>query len=41
MLSDWPRVVMLGLVSGIHVLEKKDVDGRDKPGHDERGSGCP
>jgi hypothetical protein len=29
---------MPGLVPGIHVfasLEKKDVDGRDKPGHDE------
>jgi hypothetical protein len=27
-----------GLVPGIHVLlpgEEKDVDGRDKPGHDE------
>jgi hypothetical protein len=31
--------VMPGLVPGIHVLaalEKKDVDGRDKPGHDGR-----
>jgi hypothetical protein len=28
-------VVMPGLVPGIHVLAtKKDVDGRDKPGHD-------
>jgi hypothetical protein len=30
---------MPGLVPGIHVLtalvDKKDVDGRDKPGHDE------
>jgi hypothetical protein len=28
--------VMPGLVPGIHVLRstKKDVDGRDKPGHD-------
>jgi hypothetical protein len=30
---------MPGLVPGIHVLTaapfKKDVDGRDKPGHDE------
>jgi hypothetical protein len=29
---------MPGLVPGIHVLaslSKKDVDGRDKPGHDE------
>jgi hypothetical protein len=26
---------MPGLVPGIHVLDfKKDVDGRDKPGHD-------
>ena len=30
---------MPGLVPGIHVFgHKKDVDGRDKPGHDERGS---
>jgi hypothetical protein len=31
-------VVMPGLVPGIHVLAasaKQDVDGRDKPGHDE------
>jgi hypothetical protein len=31
------EVVMPGLVPGIHVLESrhsKDVDGRDKPGHD-------
>jgi hypothetical protein len=31
--------VMPGLVPGIHVLLScccKDVDGRDKPGHDER-----
>jgi hypothetical protein len=30
--------VMPGLVPGIHVFyraKKKDVDGRDKPGHDE------
>jgi hypothetical protein len=28
---------MPGLVPGIHVLAaKKDVDGRDKPGHDEQ-----
>jgi hypothetical protein len=30
--------VMPGLVPGIHVLvscSKKDVDGRDKPGHDD------
>jgi hypothetical protein len=29
---------MPGLVPGIHVLQrvmKEDVDGRDKPGHDE------
>jgi hypothetical protein len=29
---------MPGLVPGIHVLQRvtiKDVDGRDKPGHDE------
>jgi len=33
-----PLLVMPGLVPGIHVLlwnlAKKDVDGRDKPGHD-------
>jgi hypothetical protein len=32
---------MPGLVPGIHVLHrgsKKDVDGRDKPGHDEKES---
>jgi len=31
-------LVMPGLVPGIHVFAptcKKDVDGRDKPGHDE------
>jgi hypothetical protein len=31
-------IVMPGLVPGIHVLKcrcRKDVDGRDKPGHDE------
>jgi hypothetical protein len=30
---------MPGLVPGIHVFaasEEKDVDGRDKPGHDEK-----
>jgi hypothetical protein len=33
------NLVMPGLVPGIHVLcvgGKKDVDGRDKPGHDEK-----
>jgi hypothetical protein len=33
------KLVMPGLVPGIHALHtfvrKKDVDGRDKPGHDE------
>jgi hypothetical protein len=29
------RVVMPGLVPGIHDSEPKRVDGRDKPGHDE------
>lgn len=30
---------MPGLVPGIHVLAaKEDVDGRDKPGHDENQS---
>jgi hypothetical protein len=29
-------VVMPGLVPGIHVFAKdQDVDGRDRPGHDE------
>jgi hypothetical protein len=31
-------VVMPGLAPGIHVFKRlrlKDVDGRDKPGHDE------
>jgi hypothetical protein len=35
------KFVMPGLVPGIHVLQassKKDVDGRDKPGHDESES---
>jgi hypothetical protein len=27
-------IVILGLVPGISVLPGKDVDGRDKPGHD-------
>jgi len=33
--------VMPGLVPGIHVLSRplvKDVDGRDKPGHDDGNS---
>jgi hypothetical protein len=33
------KLVMPGLVPGIHVLaclSKKDVDGRDQPGHDEK-----
>ena len=31
------KLVMPGLVPGIHVLvsARKDVDGRDKPGHDD------
>jgi hypothetical protein len=32
-----PAAVMPGLVPGIHVLttfQRKDVDGRDEPGHD-------
>jgi hypothetical protein len=38
------KLVMPGLVPGIHVLghiRKKDVDGRDKPGHDELCGGVP
>jgi hypothetical protein len=33
---------MPGLVPGIHVLGlgTKDVDGRDKPGHDEKQQDC-
>ena len=37
--SDEPLIFMPGLVPGIHVFAptiKKDVDGRDKPGHDEK-----
>jgi hypothetical protein len=32
-----PLLVMPGLVPGIHAFfcVKQDVDGRDKPGHDE------
>ncbi len=35
--SDKNATVFLRLMPGIHVLmsECKDVDGRDKPGHDE------
>jgi hypothetical protein len=36
------KLVMPGLVPGIHVLDercrKKDVDGRDKPCHDEKAN---
>jgi hypothetical protein len=38
MLAIEPRPVMPGLVPGIHVfpsLKRKDVDGRNKSGHDE------
>ena len=33
---------MPGLVPGIHAFlsEKQDVDGRDKPGHDDAESHC-
>ncbi|CCD87409.1 hypothetical protein, putative Fumarate hydratase class II (fragment) [Bradyrhizobium sp. ORS 285] len=33
-----PEFVMPGLVPGIHVVRRTwcDVDGRDKPGHDEQ-----
>src|SRR5262245_4078376 len=31
---------MPALVAGIHVFLGQDVDGRDKPGHDERESGA-
>jgi hypothetical protein len=38
MLDFTTHAVMPGLVPGIHALaaKKQDVDGRDKPGHDER-----
>jgi hypothetical protein len=35
--------VMPGLVPGIHVLKvnsREDVDGRDKPGHDDEQRRC-
>jgi hypothetical protein len=37
--ADQLSFVMPGLVPGIHVFigRTKDVDGRDKPGHDESG----
>src|SRR5215475_3358823 len=31
---------MPALVAGIHVFRGQDVDGRDKPGHDERKAGA-
>jgi hypothetical protein len=31
-----PLHVVPGLVPGIHVAAAEDVDGRDKPGNDER-----
>jgi hypothetical protein len=37
------RIVMPGFMPGTHVLTgrgKKDVDGRDKPGHDECRGKC-
>src|SRR5262245_28708780 len=35
-LAEAPLLVMPGLVPGIHVFAtKQDVDGRDKPGHDD------
>jgi hypothetical protein len=34
-IGPFPPLVMPGLVPGIHVFApKKDVDGRDEPGHD-------
>ena len=41
MFGDSLNVVMPGLVPGIHVFgaaSAKDVDGRVKPGHDERAA---
>ncbi len=38
--GNFAKLVMPGLVPGIHVLtalNRKDVDGRDEPGHDENG----
>jgi hypothetical protein len=37
-LTETSKLVMPGLVPGIHVLSShkiKDVDGRDEPGHDD------
>jgi hypothetical protein len=31
-------VASLAYVSGIHAVAAKNVDGRDKPGHDEKAS---
>jgi hypothetical protein len=42
----WPTgttlAAMAGLVPGIHVffVRLQDVDGRDKPGHDDEGRVC-
>ncbi len=38
MRAGYQPLVMPGLVPGIHVFgaKLKNVDGRDKPGHDER-----
>ena len=41
MLSDYLTIVMPRLVPGIHVVAKKDVDGREKPGHDGGEAVCP
>ena len=41
MKNAFSNVVMPGLVPGIHVfgaVREEDVDGRVKPGHDERGN---
>jgi hypothetical protein len=38
-----PKLVMPGLVPGIHVFDsnsKEDVDGGDKPGHDAVDAQC-
>ena len=41
--SSIPPPVMPGLVPGIHLgrLGRGAVDGRDKPGHDDRGFALP
>jgi hypothetical protein len=41
MLGNCLTIVMSRLVPGTHVVAQKDVDGRDKPGHDGGEAVCP